>query len=433
MKDRLITLLGAVIAFYILFRLLFPQVSFDQKNISFPTSEDRGKYGLAGMYHWLDTLHIPLYSLRERYDTLNHNPQLADRDNLLIISLPLRMDAQVKELKQLQDWVRDGNNVLLLVAMSDWPQWANRGMEGSVPQVLNNFDLRMAQTQPDDNNDEAKSDSVNKAEEAADRFDKLLHPTKQSRELIPALPHPITADVHAVEATWLSSEGLHWHLEGKQQTRSSLILLRDQADGNPALWLSFYGAGKLLISRHSDMFGNVSLGIADNARLFSNIITQLLGKHGKVIFDDMHQGLSTIYDPAAFFRDPRLHHTLLFLLTLWLVYVMGHSNRFGQIRNKKPTLQLREHVQAIGNLFARRLHSSAVALRYAQHFFNEVRSYYHLPLNSQPVWDQLQHNAAIEPPVLQRAQHLYQRALNHKRVNLVTFVNTLKTMRRELQ
>ena len=48
MKDRLITLLGAIIAFYILFRLLVPQVNFEQKNISFPTSEDRGKYGLAG-------------------------------------------------------------------------------------------------------------------------------------------------------------------------------------------------------------------------------------------------------------------------------------------------------------------------------------------------------------------------------------------------
>lgn len=432
MKDRLITLLGAVIAFYILFRLLFPQVSFDQKNISFPTSEDRGKYGLAGLYHWLDTQHVPVYSLRKRYDTLFRNPQLSERNNLLIISLPLRMDAQVKELRQLQTWIKNGNTALLLVSMSDWPQWANRLMGGSVSQLLNNFDLRMSHA-PDNDKHEDAGTPVNKAEDAAARFDKLLHPTKQTRDLIPASQHPLTMGIHAVQATWLSSEGIKWHLEGQDQAHSSLILLRDQADASPALWLSFYGDGKLLITRHSDLFGNVSLGLADNARLFSNIVQQLLGKHGKVIFDDMHQGLSVIYDPDAFFHDPRLHHTLLFLLALWIVYVMGHSNRFGQVRTKKPMLQLREHVQAIGNLFARRLHPSAVALRYAQHFFNEVRSHYGLPLNGQPVWEQLRHNAAIEPSELMRAQHLYQRALSRKRVNLVTFVNTFKTMRRELQ
>ncbi len=433
MKDRLITLLGAVIAFYILFRLLVPQINFDQKKLSFPTTEDHGKFGLAGLYHWLDTQHVPLYSLRKRYATLSHNPQLSDQGNLLVISLPLRMDAQVKELTQLQSWIKNGNNALLLVSMSDWPEWASRLKGSSVPQLLNNFDLRMTSTTPEKISTNKKANTATQIENTADKLDELLHPVSHSRELIPSLPHPITKDVHEVQANWLSTEGIHWHLQGYKQTRSTLILLRDKADGNPALWLSFYGKGKLLITRHSDLFGNVTLGLADNARLFSNIVQQLLGTHGHVIFDDMHQGLSVLYDPEAFFHDPRLHHTLLFLLALWIIYVMGHTNRFGQVRQKKPTLQLRQHVQAIGNLFARRLHSSAAAIRYAQHFFNEIRASYGLPLNGQPVWEQLHHNAAIAPDVLERAQVLYQRALNQKRVNLTTFVNTLKTMRRELQ
>lgn len=433
MKDRLITLLGAIIAFYILFRLLVPQVNFEQKNISFPTSEDRGKYGLAGLDHWLDTQHVPLFSLRKRYDTLSHNPELSPSGNLLIISLPLRMQAQAKELKQLQDWIKNGNNALLLVSMSDWPQWASRMMGSSVPQLLNNFGLRMDSTADTEKRETGKSDTAKEVKDTADKLDKLLHPSAHVRELIPTTPHPLTRDVHQVQATWLSSEGIDWHLKGNKQMRSTLVLLRDQTDRNPALWLSFYGKGKLLISRHSDLFGNVSLGLKDNARLFSNIVQQLLGAHGRVIFDDMHQGLSVIYDPEAFFHDPRLHHTLLFLLALWIVYVMGHSNRFGQVRQTRPTLQLRQHVQAIGNLFARRLHSSAAASRYAQHFFNEVRACYGMPLNGQPVWDQLRQNAAIAPQVLQRAQTLYQRAQHQKRVNLTQFVNTLKTMRRELQ
>jgi hypothetical protein len=432
MKDRLITLLGAMLAFYILFRLLFPQINFEQQNISYPTTADHGKYGLAGLYQWLHAQHIPLYSLRERYDTLSQKPQLPPRGNLLLISLPLRLDAQVKELKQLQTWIRQGNTALLLVSMSDWPQWADRAMESSVSQVLANFDLQMslsaqAKKQKD------KTNTVTQVEDTAERLNKLLHPIAHTRKLVPFSPHPLTQGIKDVQATWLSSEGLDWHLEGDEQARTCLVLLRDQADHSPALWLSFFGDGKVLISRHSDLFGNVSLGEADNARLFGDVVQQLLGKDGKVIFDDMHQGLSAIYDPEAFFHDPRLHHTLIFLLVLWLVYVMGHSNRFGQVRLKKPVMQLRQHVQAIGNLFARRLHSSAVAVRYAQHFFNEVRAAYGLPLNGQPVWEQLSHNAAIMPVVLARAQFLYQRALQHKRVNLITFVNTLKTMRRELQ
>jgi len=426
MKDRLITLLGAVIAFYILFRLLVPQIGFDDKKLSFPTTEDRGRYGLAGLSHWLGTQHIPVYALRKRYDTLNHDPSLPEQGNLLVISLPLRMQAQVRELNQLQRWVNRGNTVILLAAMSDWPEWASRTMGDSFTQLLNNFDLRMISATP-----ETQSDRKNAR--TADSVDVLLHPVAHKRDLIPDLPHPLTLDVHDVSVTWLSSEGRHWHLQGTNKLRSTLVLLRDKFDKSPGLWLSFYGQGHVLISRHSDLFGNVSLGEADNARLFANIIRQMLNTKGKVIFDDMHQGLSVLYDPQAFYHDPRLHHTLLFLLALWIVYIMGHTNRFGQVRQRKPAMQLRQHVSAIGNLFARRLHSSAAALRYARHFFNEVRASYGLPLNGQPVWEQLQYNATIPAPVLERAQHLYQRALHQKRVNLIQFVNTLKIIRRELQ
>lgn len=433
MKDRLITLLGAIVAFYILFRLLVPQVNFDQKKLSYPTTEDHGKYGLAGLYHWLDTEHIPLYSLRKRYDTLNQQSQLPKQGNLLIISLPLRMEAQVKELKQLQRWVKRGNNVLLLVSMSDWPEWASRSMGNSVAQILNEFDLRMLSATQVHASTGEKSSPEAETTKSADKLNDILHPVSHGRELIPEMSHPLTQGVHDIKVNWLSSEGLHWYLLGDKHRRSTLVLLRDQANSDPALWLSFYGQGQVLISRHSDIFGNVSLGEADNARLFANIVRQMLGTRGKVVFDDMHQGLSVLYDPEAFYHDPRLHHTLLFLLALWIVYVMGHSNRFGQVRQKKPAMQLRQHVAAIGNLFARRLHSSAAALRYARHFFNEVRASYGLPLNGQPVWEQLQHNAAIPPEVFNRAQKLYQQALNQKRVNLIQFVNTLKIMRRELK
>ncbi|MEJ2390038.1 MAG: hypothetical protein P8019_01385 [Gammaproteobacteria bacterium] len=435
MKDRLITLLGAGIAFYILLRLLFPgaNLGIPQRPVSYPTSADHGKYGLAGLYRWLKTQHVPVYSLRQRYSALGKDSELTATGNLLIISLPLRMNAQALEFKQLQDWIQRGNNALLLVSMSDWPEWANRRMDRSISHMLNGFDLGVTSTDKLSSAPHEQKNTVNQLATEASRLDKLLHPEQSPRRLIPASQDPFTRGIHDVKASWLNSEGLNWHLTCYKQPVSSQVLLRDQANLSPALWLSIYGKGRLIVSRHSALFDNATLGQADNARLMSNLVYQLLGRHGTVIFDDMHQGLSAIYNPHAFFRDPRLHHTLLFLLVLWLIYVMGHSNRFGQVRQKIPQLQLREHVEAVGNLFARRLHSSAIALRHARHFFNEVRLAYGLPLNGQPVWEQLQQNTAIEPAVLRQAQEHYQRAVRHKRVNLNSFVNALKTMRRELR
>lgn len=435
MRDRLITLLGAGIALYILVRLLFPGAGLGEqhKPISYPTTVDHHQYGLAGAYRWLESQHVPVYSLRQRYSTLGNNQSLAHSGNLLVISLPLRMNAHAQEIHALKTWVKNGNNVLLLISMSNWPQWASRRMSQSITKMLGDFGLGITLTRATVLNKNKHDDAVSRVEDAASRIDKLLHPKAKTRQLVPADATPYTRDVHHVQASWQLSEGLNWHLTCHHHSTSNLVLLRDQASHSPALWLGFYGKGRLIISRHSGIFDNASLGLADNARLLSNLVYQLRGTHGHVVFDDMHQGLTTIYDPHAFFRDPRLHHTLLFLFVLWLIYVLGHTNRFGRVRQSLPQLQLREHVEAIGNLFARRLHPSAVALRYARHFFNEVRAAYGLPLNGAPVWSQLKQNTAIDPDILHQAQSMYHKATQHQRVNLVHFFNALKTMRRELR
>jgi len=429
-KDRIITLLGALVALYILARLLFPQLGMPVREISFPTSQNQGEYGLAGLDRWLQGNGVATYSLRTRYDSLHGNPALAKHGNLMLISLPLRLDAQASELMDLKAWVEDGNNVLFLVAMSDWPEWANRSMSNSVAKELENFGLEMV-SERKKNTNQAPAPGKDKSGSgfgilAGEKA--VIH----KRYLYPALEHPLTTGIEKVQADWLSSEGIRWHLDSLHGEHSSLILLRDKANNEPALWLSFFGKGTIVISRHSDLFGNVSLGLADNAALFSNLVHNLLGKKGKLVFDDMHQGLSVLYDPNAFFHDPRLHHTLLFMLAFWLVYVIGHSNRFGLAREKHHVVQLLEHVKAIGNLFARRLHSSAVAIRYAQHFFNEVRANYGLAQNGQPVWEELSRLSSVDALIVEQAQSLYRMALARHKIDLIVFTNTLKTIRRKL-
>jgi len=432
MKDRLMTLLGACVAFYLLFRLLFPQVNFTEKNISFPTTEDRGKYGLAGLQQWLQRAKVPVYSLRERYQTLISHAGLSDTGNLLIVSLPQRLDARHDELEQLATWVETGNHVLLLVAMSDWPQWADRRNAGSVDRMLSTFNLEMT-GQDSEQDDDAEEDKKPTAKEKREQLERLLHPKELARHLIPGLTHPLTANIHSLQATWLESEGINWAVSGVSEQRSLLVLFKDREDQQPALWLAAAGAGYAIITRHADLLSNVSLGRADNARLLENMIMQLVAADGHVIFDDMHQGLSAIYEPDAFFHDPRLLHTLFFMLALWIVYIMGHTNRFAPVKEKRQRLNLRDHIMGIGNLFARRLHTSAVAMRHVQHFFNEVRSCYGLPQNSQPVWELLRTNAAIDARDLKAVMRSVARAEQHRHINLVRLTNKLNSLRRKMR
>ena len=46
---------------------------------------------------------------------------------------------------------------------------------------------------------------------------------------------------------------------------------------------------------------------------------------GAVLFDDEHQGLGVEYDPAKFYRDPRLYATLGVVLAVWLAWVLGST------------------------------------------------------------------------------------------------------------
>ena len=436
MKDRLFTLLGAALAFYLLFRLLFPNADFTDETISLPTTEDRGKYGLAGLYKWLNHSGVPVYSLRERYQSLVSNPELSDTGNLLICSLPQRLDMRADETMQLTSWLREGNHILLLVAMSDWPQWAHREKADTVTSMLTSIGLEMSVDEEDKTGSDTdeEEDNKNENDQKKNRISELLNPKEHERNLNATFSHPLTKNITSLQAIWLDSEGLNWQLRGeKNALRSLLILFQDSENKQPAIWLGSIGEGTVIITRHADLFGNTSLNKADNAKFTENLVNHLLGSGGKVIFDDMHQGLSSIYDPDAFFRDPRLHHTLFFMLALWIIYIMGHTNRFIPYKEKISRLSLRGHIKGIGNLFARRLHTSAVAIRHAQHFFNEVRSYYGMPQNSQPVWELLESNAAIDEHELNSIKNIISRAQQHKNINLIKLTNLLNSIRRKLR
>ena len=119
MKDRLVTLAGALLALLTVGVLLFPSTGGPNAESSSPTTADRGHYGLAGLKRWLSEENIPSVSFRKRYDSLLGDPALSDTGNLLILSLPQKLPARERELNDLYNWLAAGNSVLVLSAMSD--------------------------------------------------------------------------------------------------------------------------------------------------------------------------------------------------------------------------------------------------------------------------------------------------------------------------
>lgn len=431
MKERLLTLGGAAVAFYLVYMLLLPGSASFEPPLSYPTTADRGRYGLAGAQKWLQQSGINTLSLRERYHHLYDNPDLPREGNLLIVSLPYRLPSREWEEQQLLTWLREGNSILVLAALSDWPEWAPQN-GSSVSHVLNILGLEFTSVAPpfpdDDEDEEEKSTS----EKIASSLEKSLEEKSEPRKLVPIIQHRITRGIDNVQGEWKKTEGLGWSLSGAEEPRSLLVLLDDAQSGDPALWLGRVGAGRMIISRHADLFGNVSLGEADNARLLANLVDSSLGEGGYVIFDDMHHGLSTLYDPEAFFDDSRLHHTLWFILLLWLVYLLGHTNRFLPVNNKPRQLHLVDHIRAIGNFLSRRLQPAAVARRMLLHFFNDIRRYHGLPRNGQPVWEKLAGYQQLDPQTLSELQSLYQRSEQQKPVNLIKLDQLIKSIRKQL-
>ena len=360
MRERLTTLIGALAAVYLVFVLLVPR-EVPSAPESMPTTADRGSRGLRGLQDWIESSGIRAKSLRERYDRLPDDAGLPARGNLLILTLPQAVPARQRETDALRDWVGRGNSVLVLDGgIESLAQLQPRGLPSGVLSALG-FTLEFADAegeQPDQSRDDARM-----------RPDKDGRPPPHA--LIPRGVHPVLQAVEEVQVRAASLYPLA--LKSKEKFRTALVLLEDDLTGSPALWQVRIGTGTGWISGYPDLFGNAALGEGDNARLLANIVAGSVGADGWVIFDDMHQGLTEIYDPKAFFGDARLHATLWFIVAFWLIYVVGRSNRIAPLSNDPERPRAVDFVRAVGGLFARRLDGREVGRGLLQHFFAELR------------------------------------------------------------
>jgi len=418
MRERLVTLIGALAAVYLVFVLLVPREPPSAPE-SMPTTVDRGSRGLHGLNAWIESSGLRAKSLRERYDRLPEDAGVPARGNLLILTLPQAVPARQRETDALRDWVARGNGVLVLDgSIESLAQPQPRGLPSGVLSALG-FTLEFA---------DAEGEQADQS-----RDDARMRPDKDGRPplhaLIPWGVHPVLQDVEEVQVRVLSLYPLA--LKSKEKFRTALVLLEDDLTGSPALWQVRIGTGTGWISGYPDLFGNAALGEGDNARLLANIVAGSVGPDGWVIFDDMHQGLTEIYDPKAFFGDARLHATLWFIVAFWLIYVVGRSNRLAPLTRAPELPRAADFVRAVGGLFARRLDSREVAQGLLRHFFAELRGAHAAADGTD--WERLARHPRVPRSQIDALQAAHSGLAQGRTPDLVRLNNLINDIRKHLQ
>jgi len=425
MKDWLVTLGLAFAALGLFYALFLPQSEAPGARYSQPTTLERGANGYAAAVSWLQTAGVRVVSLRKRYDVLARGePLLEDTGNLLITTMPHASPALSMEQYLLRNWMESGNTVLVLAALADTPDW-------SIPHTNRDFaeELRkltgIAYFVPSDSyivEPEAVEEGQGDEEAVNDGGGSLLRALDKPKDhrIVPSRRHPWFEGVRTVhaESEFPASEWQASTYEG-----AFLSIAYDAQTGRDAIWVRHVGKGRLIVSAYASLFANERLKDADNARFLANLAAQTLGPKGTLVFDDHHQGVSELYDGAAFFADRRLHLSIALLLALWFVWALGSSRL-------RPSLQIarapREtaFVEAMGGFLARVTEPRQAAARLLQHFFDDLRRRLSLT-DGAPPWDWLERQPLVSRSDLQSLRAMHASLQKGRKVNLEQLQNLL--------
>jgi hypothetical protein len=443
--------LAALAAFYGLW--LRPSPSLDpDADIARPTTAERRGNGYAGLFEWLQRSGVEVRSYRERYSKLT-DVQAPSRGNLLILSLPAVEVFHSDEFSALDQWIRRGNTLLINAALIDQPGWAARRASGAVVEIesLTSIEFETREAREARLDDTPLSQRVREADaRAAEEEDK----DEEDEEEIPAAddekamgpldvpekialtatgPHVLLRDVRTLELS-TDYQAEEWSL--RMPYDNFVLTLARAANGEGALFEQRVGAGRVLLSAGGSLFTNRALGNADNAQLFANIVSARVARDGVVLFDDLRQGLSANYDPARFYRDPRLLKTMFIVLGLWLVWVLGSTRlRAPAITAHDPSEA--ELVRRTGGLIARTVPPHHTALALFDHFFAGVaraaRRAGGVSSERGELWHWLERHAAILPQELDRLKSWYADAHAERKIHLVPLQNLLDTLESRLK
>ncbi len=420
MRERLITLVCALGSLLLFAALFMRGEGLDSRRVARPTTIERHGNGLAGAMSWLEAEGIRTVSLRERFDTLAKRRDLPRAGNLLIMTVPVATPFRVQEAGAVDHWIRAGNTLLVLAALSDTPDWGRGG-----PSIHNDLQLLTAL------DFEAVSRAVGSQNAAARMIEasrELAQP--QRGTLVPNRPHPYLRGVQSVVA-WSDYPPQAWTV---RVPRDGFVLsLAHQSEtGEGVLWMRPVGSGTIIVSGFGSLFSNRALADADNARLLANIVGATVRSAGAVLFDDEHQGLAAAYDPAKFYNDPRLYGTIGVLAAVWLIWVLG-STRLRLPATRMPAPREAELVRATGGFLARVLRPAAAARRMFEHFFRRLSARTHRGAQGDGLpWEWLEHHPRLARADVQQLKDWYAQAYSDQRVPLTALHNLIVRTERQL-
>ncbi len=411
-KDRMVTLAGAVLALALVYLLFFAPGDTDRKVFSRPLSTDGRNDGYLGLVRWLEVHGIRVISLRDRFHWLTaEDRDTAPAGNLLVSTVPPLYPVRHQESDELKRWIARGNTLLIVAALSDTPQWSERYHYWQIYNAIDQMTgLQLLYAETDEGEgDEAPEEQNTEQDSPSQWMNTTTGPFTEPEplRLEPVGPHPLFRRVSHLE---IEPEVYRaaWRLQHPDEG-VVLSLMKDAEIGDTALWQARYGQGQVLVSAYAGVLSNRQVSVADNARWFGNLAEYALGPGGSVIFDDMHQGLSVLYDPEAFYADPRLHHTVLFIIGFWFLYVMGSTNRLSpaQIEVARPRRE-KDFICATGGFFARALGARRGASALLKHFFNDVRLRFGMPPNGEPAWEKLEASPRVPPEWLDALRRMHE-------------------------
>lgn len=449
MRERGLALLlacASLVAFYALW--LRPSSTLDpDADTARPTTAERRGNGQSAAFEWLQRSGVKTLSLRERYTRLA-DIDVAARGNLLVLSLPSIDSFSNDEYAPLDQWVRKGNTLLVTAALIDQPAWAVGRSSSAVAEIESllglEFESREVREQRLDDTPLAqrvREADEQEAEQPVDPADPvrpiiespLQYDTPEKISWQATGPHALLAGVGklALETDYEPEE---WSL--RMPYDSFALTLARTSSGEGALFEQRHGEGRIIIAAGGTLFTNRAIGSDDNAKLLANIVAASVSPNGAVLFDDLRQGLAASYDPARFYRDPRLYRTVFILLGLWLVWVLG-STRLRVPAQEVHDPSEAELVRRAGTLVARTVAPHHTARAMFDLFFASLapvaqRAAAGSGAERGELWQWLERHAAIRPQELDQLKFWYAEAHAERKLALVPLQNLLDNLSNRL-
>lgn len=427
MKERALTSVGAaaaLLAFYVLFFQKTPQTP-----ITRPQSTETGRNGYAAIASWLEDGGVPVATLRRRFESLSGpDASYAPRGNLLITTMPHLIPARANEVEALHAWIAHGNTLLVLAALDDTPEWTvpSASFLQQLAAVTGlTFTAAGAEAEGSaagPENTRARPPEPFGPPPVAAGSEIVLRPTGE---------HPLLAGVESLHAVSDAPSAL-WIERPAGADPLVVRLAAERETGLDALWERAEGSGRIIVCASGSLLTNHVVARSDAGVFLGNLVRYELAPGGTVIFDDMHQGLSVLYDPAAFFRDSRLHATLLFLGAAWLAYVLGSSNRLGAPAVPETAPRQRDFLEAVGGFMARRLDRRDAGLLMFEEWFDEIRKRRGLPRRGGPPWESLSATPTLSRETVAVLERAYARLEDGRGVDLMWLHNLINKARKAI-